>query len=177
MPEDERPRLRFGGRGKKRLAGDEIAWHDLAALIGTSVSKAKWTVTATEFIRWKTWFERKVNERKAEFWYFAQIAFEVHEAARTISGGSFRPLKSFLLEFDTKADAAVPPEPDKEAGVAEDADDYLFSSSEEEVKELSIEEEAKRQLYLVQSKATWFALAGLTGSDGKLITRLPPGAS
>src|SRR5688572_4333736 len=79
----------------------------IAERLGKSVSEAKHSVTATEFLRWVRRFEEEPNEFHWMKGYLAQIAYEVHCLRYFIPfakpEGPVRKPESFLVKFVKKA--------------------------------------------------------------------------
>ena len=67
------------------------------------MDQAKAGTTASGFARWSEFFLREANDSRPEFWYLAQVAYEVYLLRATWGGvpvGSKpKGLKDFLLTF------------------------------------------------------------------------------
>jgi hypothetical protein len=123
---DERPDGPVEGRGKKRLTGEEKAWHLLARTLGKSVGEAKSSVSATEFVRWISLIEDEWSERKPDHFYLAQIAYWLYQilhAMTSVLGGKIderKTVENFLLEFKARDPVKVQDAEEIETDIALD---------------------------------------------------------
>jgi hypothetical protein len=133
-------------------------WHEIVEHTGNrSVAEAKEAVSATEYLRWTTHFENKARERRADHWYWAQLASELACIPYMVWGKQppavLRDIRTFLLKFGDPADAEA--EQKKAAGER-------------------TEEDAKH------SESVWFGILGIDPVTkkhvGELKTKLPPDA-
>lgn len=107
-----------------------------------TISQAKATITATEFIRWVKYYNDKFNEQDVIHWYLAQIAFEIYAlkfsmCAKEGDKNDRNTIDKFLLKFTEKK-----PESDEEKEIDPHA--------------------------LAMAKAFWFGLVGHNPEARKL---------
>jgi hypothetical protein len=74
-----------------------LIWFRLAKALGTSVAEAQQRIGSSEFVEWKVFLADEPNHFNPLWYYLAQIAKEVRQAAM-FNKRSYK-VKDFLIEF------------------------------------------------------------------------------
>lgn len=153
------------------MRGEEAAWFDWCRRVGgMTVQEAKERMGPTEFYGWVGVFEREANEKTAERWYWAQIAFYLDKLEHRVRGmfaqqpPFAKQIKDYLIPFVTVEPPAPPP-----------VNDDSFEDREVVDPEL---DKVRRAVLSKKAMASWGRALGVATPGGrkpKIKTRVPLG--
>ena len=84
---------------KAELAGERLAWFELAFRLGMPVEKLQDEITYSEFEEWMEFFRIQRDRDEKLHWYLAQIAAEVRKSF--VKNPASVKIKDFILKFST----------------------------------------------------------------------------
>ncbi len=127
-----------------------MQWLYLAKTLGISLQRCKWETSSTEFVLWKVFLERHVNDFHREDYFLAQIAYWLVRV--NTKDGKGLPFEKFLVKFEESKAKGKPVLHIKDD---EDQEDIL----PEEIPMLDTEAARER---MEISKSVWGAFAAMS---------------